>query len=66
MTETAETIRSKNVDGGVEAVLLDLVKRLEAMEKRPMAHPDEYALRWGTGADRIEIVYLPEPSDGEG
>lgn len=34
MAETAETILSKDVDGGVETVLLDLVARIEDLERR--------------------------------
>lgn len=35
MTETSESILDKNVDGGVETILLDLLARIKVLEARP-------------------------------
>ena len=58
MAETAETILNKDVDGGVETVLLDLLARIEELESRPQVVPSRYTMEYPGG---VVATYLLEP-----
>ena len=49
MPETPTTILAKNVDGGVEDIVLDLLARIEALEARPQSFPLGYTMTYPGG-----------------
>ena len=49
MPETSTTILAKNVDGGVEDIVIDLLARIEALEARPQTFPDGYTMSYPDG-----------------
>ncbi len=58
MLETAATILSKNVDGGVEDVVLDLLARIEALESRPSEAmvPEKYTMHFPGGIVKTYVL----------